>query len=130
MDQPIARRQPPVRALLKTDGTRVDYSEPLTLNEIRKLIGADTLDTVNLWHLGRNDEGGPLYAMFVNDNGWETESAETQLADGSLHIEVKATRPRLPINAEATELYLKNCRPGTTHQIAGDAFVVPDADFA
>jgi hypothetical protein len=62
--------------------------------------------------------------MLVNDHGWETETDKS-----SDQIVVKPLRPLLPINEKATELYLQNCRPGTTHQIAGDVVIVPDEDF-
>lgn len=108
-----------MRALLRADGTREDFAGPLGMDAISTLIGAETCDTVNLHHMGR-----PLHVMAVDDSGWATEQVKS---DGVLYlVPVRALRP---INAQATELYLKNCQPGTTHQIAGDVFVCPDSDF-
>lgn len=93
-----------VRKLIRADGTTVDLARGKSLRELAALIGADTCDTVLLRHMGE-----PLHVMLVDDVG---------------HMK------NLPINALATELYLANCRPGTTHEIRGDVVVVPDFDFA
>lgn len=93
-----------MRRLYRTDGTTQDFDKPMTITECRKAIGADTLDTVQLRHLGY-----PRMVMFVDDAGHEK---------------------RMPVNEEATQLYWSNCKPGTTHQIRGDVVVVPDEDFA
>jgi hypothetical protein len=85
--------------------------------EIGPLIGAATLDSVNL----RNGQ-----VMFVDDNGWETECVEH--APG--HIELRPTKARKPINVKATAIYHGVCIPGTTHQIVGDVAIVNDRDFA
>lgn len=92
------------RRLIRADGTAKDLIGPLSMKEIGKLIGADTLDSVNLRHLG-----SPPRVMLVDDNG---------------HAAGK------PVNEEATRLYHANCYPGTTHQIVGDVVVVLDEDFA
>lgn len=92
-----------MRRLIRTDGTTADHDQPKDINAVRELIGANVLDTVILRHLGQ-----PLHVMIVNDLGH---------------------RHGLPVNAEATRLYLANCVPGTTHEIRGDVFVAPDEDF-
>lgn len=86
---------------------RANGSEELlprsSMAEIRRQIGASTLDTVQLRHLGR-----PAIVMILDDQGHERG---------------------LPVNGKATDLYLANCRPGTTHVIRGDVVVAPDSDF-
>lgn len=109
-----------MRRLIRADGTAQDFDKPVAMVEIRRLIGADTIDTVNLRHMG-----SPLHVMACDGNAWECEVGETPTG-----IALKPIRALRPINAEATRLYLLNCIPGTTHQIAGDVFVCPDDDFA
>lgn len=92
-----------MRALIKADGTRQELQSRQSMADIKRLINASTLDTVNLRHMGV-----PGHVMVVDDLGHDR---------------------RLPINAEATKLYHANCRPGTTHQIRGDVVVVLDSDF-
>lgn len=93
------------RRIIRTDGKEVELTiERPTTMQIRALIGAKVLDTVQLRHLGR-----PTQIMFVDD-----------LA----HIN------ELPINEKATALYLANCYPGTTHVIRGDVLIAFDQDFA
>lgn len=93
-----------MRAVIKTDGSNVQLPEPKTMKACHALIGADTLDTVTLRHMGY-----PMHVMLVDDAGHSKG---------------------LPVNTEATRLYHMNCRPGTTHTIRGDVVVVPDEDFA
>lgn len=109
-----------MRYLLKADGTRLDLAAPVSHSAAARLIGATHTDAVALRHLGH-----PLHVMIVDDNGWNTEPVEHGRA-----LLLQPTTPRKPINAEATRLYLANCVPGTTHQIAGDVLVVPDDDYA
>lgn len=70
------------------------------IRAIRKLIGAECLDSVNLRD-GR--------VMLVDDTG---------MVDGR------------PVNPEATKLYWSICRAGTTHPICGDVAIARDEDFA
>ena len=70
------------------------------LKQIERLIGANCLDTVDLRD-GR--------VMFVDDVG---------CSKGLLD------------NVEATALYHKVCKPGTTHQIKGDVVIGRDEDFS
>jgi len=95
-----------MRRLIRCDGTETNLDGPQSTTTIRALIraliGADALDTVQLRHLGRG------IVMFVDDLGHSKN---------------------LPVNAKATELYLKNCYPGTTHQIRGSVVVTLDEDF-
>lgn len=93
-----------MRRLLRANGTAKDITEPRPIAELRTLISADTIDSVQLRHMGN-----PLHLMLVDDRGHEKG---------------------LPVNEEATRLYLANCYPGTTHQIRGDVVIVPDEDFA
>lgn len=90
--------------LIKTDKTVTEIARGRSMSDLRNLIGADTLETVRLRHLGE-----PARVMLVDDAGY---------AKG------------LPVNTLATAMYLANCRPGTKHQIRGDVVVVFDADFA
>lgn len=91
------------RKLIRTDGTEQIIDGRLSMPAIVKLIGADTIDTVSLRHMGH-----PLHVMIVDDVG---------MIDGRA------------VNVKATELYHANCRPDTPHQIYGDVVIVPDHDF-
>ena len=113
-----------IRRIIRTDGTQTDLPNPVSTTEIRRLIGAETLDTVTLKHMGE-----PLHVMCVNDDGWDYEVVKHE-ENGCRWIEARPTTPRLPINEAATALYLRNCVPGTTHQIVGDVVIAPDSDFA
>lgn len=93
-----------MRKLIRADGSTMALPTGSPMEWLRTLIKADTLDTVNLRHLGE-----PLHVMLVDDNGHSKG---------------------LPVNPEATKMYHANCRPGTTHSIRGDVIVVPDLDFA
>lgn len=92
-----------MRSLIKADGSRQELESRQSMAEIKRLINASTLDTVNLRHMGH-----PAHVMLVDDLGHDRG---------------------LPVNADATRLYHANCRPGATHTIRGDVVVVPDADF-
>jgi hypothetical protein len=111
---------PRVRLLIRTDGSSEVLPANTSMDEVRRLIGADAIDTVALHHLGQ-----PLHVMLVDDNGWETETVEI-----GNQIHLKPVRARKPVNKSATSLYWLNCQPGTTHQIVGDVVVLPDEDFA
>ena len=89
-----------MRELIRASGVREPILRPIDIREVAALIGADTLDTVNLRHGDR--------VMLVDDAGH---------AKG------------LPINEVATHLYHSVCRPGTTHPIRGDVVVTFDSDF-
>lgn len=91
------------RQHVSADGVITRLNQPLSMSAIKQLIGADTLDTVQLRHLGE-----PPFVMVLDDAGH---------AKG------------LPVNAMATALYHANCVPGTTHQIRGDVVLAPDSDF-
>lgn len=92
------------RRLLRADGTSEDLPTPVGTRDIARMIGAETLSSVVLKHMGR-----PLHVMMIDDAG---------------------VGKALPINREASKLYWLNCVPGTTHPIRGDAVIVPDEDFA
>jgi hypothetical protein len=91
------------RRIILTSGEEIALDGPRNVRQISALIKADTLDTVNLRHLGQ-----PRQVMFVDDQGYEKG---------------------LPVNEKATALYLANCHPGTTHQILGDVVITLDDDF-
>ncbi|WP_237173005.1 hypothetical protein [Paracandidimonas lactea] len=93
-----------IRKLIRTDGTEIHLEGPHALDDVKLMIGADTLEPVMLRHLGN-----PLHVMLIDDAGYLND---------------------LPINQKATELYWENCRPGTTHAIRGDVVIVPDGDYA
>lgn len=95
---------PIIRKLLRADGTSMELPAGKGVEWLRNLIGADILDTVRLHLLG-----DPLHVMLLDDLGHPK---------------------RLPINPEATRLYLRHCVPGTQHCIRGDVVIVPDDDFA
>ena len=111
----------PLRLLLRTDGSFQRLEHPVSMRAAHDLIRAEAIDVVGLRHLGM-----PLHVMLVDDHGWEYEVVQI----GPGHVEHRTTRPRKPINHAATELYLANCVPGTTHQIVGDVVIVPDEDYA
>jgi hypothetical protein len=91
--------------VLRLNGViEVNLGRP-TIDAVRKAIGADTLDTLNLRAAGRPTG----VVMFVDDTG---------LVDGK------------PRNQLATAIYHDQCRPGSTHPICGDVAFVNDADFA
>ena len=93
-----------MRQVIRANGEHQAIVGSRSVSELATLIGANTLDTVNLRHLG-----APLHVMLVDDQGVEKN---------------------LPVNAAATRLYHANCVPGTTHDIRGDVVVVPDDDYA
>lgn len=108
------------RKIIRTDGTEELLPGPLSFEQIRERIGADSLDFVSLKHLGN-----PLWVMAVCDGAWETVT-QTR---GNV-ITVIPVRPLMPINVKATDLYHADCQPGTTHPIAGDVAILLDGDFA
>jgi hypothetical protein len=108
-----------MRKLIRTDGTTLDLPTPLTLDEIRELIGAKTLDFVTLAHMGM-----PLHVMAVDDNGYETQT----VTEGN-HTTVVPIKALKPVNLAATCLYHLECTPGTLHQIVGDVVIAPDEDY-
>lgn len=103
MHRPMALQATRARRVITADGTETPIEAPITMTEIKRRIGASTLDTVQLRHLGP-----PAIVMLVDDAGHEK---------------------RRPVNAAATALYLANCYPGTTHTIRGDVVIAPDSDF-
>lgn len=105
--------------VIRTDGTQETHeiARAQALQQIYRLIGADTIDTVNLRD-GR--------VMLVDDNGWDCEFVE----HGDGRFSFVPTAPRKPINPAATALYHGVCLPGTTHQIVGDVAIALDEDFA
>lgn len=109
-----------MRKIIRVDGTEESLDGPVTVTRIRELIGATSIDTVNLRHMGT-----PLHVMCVDDHGHVTQPVQEGV---TLHL--RSIGHRKPVNQKATELYWANCRPGTTHQIVGDVVIVPDEDFA
>ena len=105
--------------VIRADGTEEVVKGKPKVAAMRSLIKAEGLDFVRVGKLVPND-----LVMAVDDFGWETETIETP---GK--IELRPIRPRRPLNAKATALYLAICRPGTTHQIAGDVAIFHDEDI-
>lgn len=110
--------------ILRTNGQH----ETLTIEKGRGLMRAIAeaigalpggLGTVNLRD-GR--------VMLIDDNGYVTE--ERIVSENPLVVKLVPMAAKKPPNADATQLYWNICRPGTTHQIVGDAAVVWDRDFA
>lgn len=91
----------PLRLVIRTNGTIEKLAKPIGINAVHATIKASTLDTVNL--IDR------IHVMLLDDVGHDK---------------------RLPVNDEATKLYLDRCMPGATHQIRGDVVIVPDSDFS
>jgi hypothetical protein len=89
-----------LRRIVRTSGKVEVFNDPLSMRRIRKMLGADALDTVILL------DG---MVMLVDDQGHKKQ---------------------LEINTVGTALYLKRCKAGTTHFIVGDVAIVPDSDFA
>jgi hypothetical protein len=94
-----------IRKLIRTDGTVADVPPGQSIEDLRDLIGAQALDTVTLHRLGAQRP----HVMLVDD---------------------RAYHKYLPVNVEATKLYLAQCRPGTKYKIRGDVVIVPDEDFS
>lgn len=92
------------RRVIRVDGTEEQLPHAITMRRALDLIGADTIDTVSLKHLG-----GPLQVMLVDDAGMIDDK---------------------PINQKATALYHANSRAGNPHSIHGDVVVLFDEDFA
>ena len=105
--------------VLRTDGTE-EVHQPPTLDEMRRSIGAETLDTVILtWHARLR----PDLVMPVDDHGYDTREVEC----GPI-TELVPVRALKPVNRHATELYWSICEPGTTHEIVGDVAICHDGD--
>lgn len=109
----------PIRRLIRTDGTHVDFDHPIPVRDFERLLRCSMTDHITLRHL---DE---LHVMFVDDAGYETVPVEHPWG-----VELRCTKARKPINVEATKHYHANCVPGTVHQIVGDALIVPERDYA
>ena len=105
--------------VIRTDGQEEELrvGNAGALAAIKALIGAETLDTVNLRD-GR--------VMLVDDDGWETETVEIEPGK----IELRPIKALKPLNEKATKIYHGVCVEGTTHQIVGDVAIVLDHDFA
>ena len=87
--------------IIRADGTHeaAAVDRANWVKQIEQLINASCLDTVDL-------RDGRL--MFVDDLGYSRG---------------------LPDNVEATGLYHRVCKPGTTHRIKGDVVIGRDEDF-
>jgi hypothetical protein len=109
--------------VLRVDGAIELIERPMTMRQAQVTIGAlEGVDTVTLHHLGSS----PPYVMIVDDNAYETKFID----HGNGHMELRPVRALKPDNPKATELYHRNCHPGTTHRIAGDVYICPDEDYA
>lgn len=120
-----------VRAEPKPNEAPIDvFTEPKTLGEIARLIGADGIDTVNIRsevalylppmfdYLAPIDVPAPPPVSIVVERGAVMIVDDTGLVDGK------------PANAIATAIYRAQCVPGAGGVIAGDVFICPDEDFA
>jgi hypothetical protein len=116
------------RRLIRTDGSIELLEERTSIAQAERLLQTDTLDTVRLRHMGP-----PHMVMLVIDDAWHVADVTETVEWHGLQVE-QTTRhplaPKFPINELATELYLANCKPGTTARIAGDVVIAPDSDFA
>jgi hypothetical protein len=88
--------------VIRVDGAETMHEGKASIAEIMRLIGCSCLDTVTI-------ERKKQTVMFVDDTGM---------------IDQK------PVNPKATALYQAICKPGTLHQIHGDAVIVNNRDFA
>lgn len=88
--------------ILRANGAREEHEvgRHILLDWCRRMIGAETIETVNLRD-GR--------VMLVDDMGHQRG---------------------LPKNEQATVLYRSVCRPGTAAVIVGDVAICRDRDFA
>lgn len=89
-----------MRALIKTTGEVVDLPSPTSIERIRTLIGAETLDTILL--------ADRIHVMILDDLGHSKG---------------------LPTNILATHHYWTKCGGANENYIVGDVIVVPDSDF-
>lgn len=107
--------------ILRTDGTREEHlvGKHCLLEWIRRRIGAEITDSFRL-------KDGTDCVCILDDRGYET--ADVMIGAGSLVL--KPTKPLKPVNEQATQLYHRICKPGTTHQIVGDVAIAHDRDFA
>src|ERR1700722_13965548 len=87
--------------LICADGSETTFPGRPSFDEIRRLIGCDTLDTVTIDRRRQT-------VMFVDDTG---------MIDGK------------PVNAKATALYHTICKLNTIHQIHGDVVIVKAGGF-
>ncbi len=92
-----------IRQLIRCSGATIDFTDPLTLTEIRTQLRARVLEGITLVHWGM-----PLHTMLLRDEPGRNNDR---------------------VNVQATELYRANCKPGSKRQIRGDALIVPDQDF-
>lgn len=95
--------KPGLRCVIRSNGTVQMIHEPRTMTRITRMLGCDIPQTVDLRSHG--------LVMIVDDLG---------------HLRT----PPLPRNEQATQFYHSICKPGTTHWIAGDAYICPDDDFS
>jgi hypothetical protein len=103
--------------IIRTSGAHAHHTIPRdgVIPWVRRMIDAETLDTVNLRD-GR--------VMLVDDNGYEANLVEL----GPGHFENRVVRALKNDNPEATKLYHAICIPGTTHRIVGDVAIVVDQE--
>lgn len=106
--------------ILRTDGTREEHlvGKHCLLEWIRRRIGAEITDSFRL-------KDGTARVCILDDHGYETEEIES---NGTIYL--KPIRALKPVNEQATQLYHRICKPGTTHQIVGDVAIAHDRDFS
>lgn len=91
-----------MRILIRANGETQTLDKPLTIREIERLIGCDTLDSINLPF----EEG--VHVMCLDDIGAHKD---------------------LPVNVAATSFYWGKCGGPVDWHIRGDVVIVPDSDF-
>jgi len=109
--------------VIRTSGREEDL-DITRFDEVRRLIGAHTLDMVDLRD-GRT--------MVVDDLGYEVEEIDHGIEAtpfGLAHrFERRPVRALRPVNEKATKLYWAVCAPGTSHRIVGDVAVISNAEL-
>lgn len=92
-----------VRRLVRADSQQLTLPAGMTADELRGLLNATVLDVIALQPVGWQP-----HVMLVDD---------------------LAIRKELPLNVEATSLYLATHRPGGMHKVRGDVIYYPAAEF-
>ena len=116
--------------VIRTDGTEETHNA--RFDQVAKLIGATSLDTVNLFRNPENSKALNMRrpVMAVDDNGYETRQVQHPPNGAAFRLEMVPVRALKPENPRATAWYHSVCIPGTTHKIVGDVAIFDDEDLA
>ena len=109
------------------------------IGKVAELIGAATIDTVNIFKAPQNRGmyGMRMPVMVIDDHGYDVEvishgPGKMEIGgveiDAAFREERRPTRALKPENARATELYHSICKPGTDHKIVGDVAIIDDEE--